>query len=129
MACDLHQLGLQKLKLCQHDGTPLLEKAPLILLQTPAVIAIDSKQAPGNDHHSNGSAYNLHPSCCKHATEQCLQVLAFYQHLGMPLPEVPPLMLVETSALDAAESKEGRGSSHHGHGPVFHTRGLTLTAE
>ena len=59
----------------------------------------------------------------------CLQVLAFFQHLGMPLPEVPPLMLVETSALNAAESKEGRGSDHHNHGPVFHTRGLTLTAE
>lgn len=56
------------------------------------------------------------------------QVLAFYQQLGMPLPEVPPLMLVETSALNAAEDKEGR-SQGHSHGPVFHTRGLTLTAE
>ena len=46
----------------------------------------------------------------------------------MPLPEVPPLMLVETSALNAAEDKEGRSGGHN-HGPVFHTRGLTLTAE
>ena len=47
----------------------------------------------------------------------------------MPLPEVPPLMLVETSALNAAEDKEGRAGTGHNHGPVFHTRGLTLTAE
>lgn len=49
--------------------------------------------------------------------------------MGMPLPEKPPLMLVETSALNAAEEKEGRTGSGHNHGPVFHTRGLTLTVE
>ena len=57
-----------------------------------------------------------------------MQVLGFFQHLGMPLPEAPPLMLVETSALNAAEDKEGRSGGHN-HGPVFHTRGLTLTVE
>lgn len=49
--------------------------------------------------------------------------------MGMALPEKPPLMLVETSALNAAEEKEGRTGSGHSHGPVFHTRGLTLTVE
>ena len=58
-----------------------------------------------------------------------MQILRFYQHMGMALPEKPPLMLVETSALNAAEEKEGRAGSGHDHGPVFHTRGLTLTVE
>ena len=58
-----------------------------------------------------------------------VQILGFYQHMGMALPEKPPLMLVETSALNAAEEKEGRAGSGHEHGPVFHTRGLTLTVE
>ena len=49
--------------------------------------------------------------------------------MGMALPEKPPLMLVETSALNDAEEKEGRTGSGHSHGPVFHTRGLTLTVE
>ncbi|KAL3138373.1 hypothetical protein ABBQ32_006175 [Trebouxia sp. C0010 RCD-2024] len=57
------------------------------------------------------------------------QILRFYHHKGMALPEEPPLMLVETSALNAAEEKEGRSGTGHDHGPVFHTRGLTLTVE
>lgn len=47
----------------------------------------------------------------------------------MALPEKPPLMLVEAGALNEAEEREGRSGSGHSHGPVFHTRGLTLTAE
>ena len=35
-------------------------------------------------------------------------ILAFYQSLGMPLPAKPPLMLVENTALNDAEGKEGR---------------------
>lgn len=58
-----------------------------------------------------------------------MQILRFYHHMGMALPEKPPLMLVETSALNAAEEKEGRTGAGHNHGPVFHTRGLTLTVE
>ena len=58
-----------------------------------------------------------------------MQILGFYQRMGMALPEKPPLMLVETSALNEAEEKEGRSGNGHDHGPVFHTRGLTLTVE
>lgn len=57
------------------------------------------------------------------------QVLSFYQHMGMALPEKPPLMMVESSALNEAEEREGRSGGGHQHGPVFHTRGLTLTVE
>ena len=51
--------------------------------------------------------------------------------MGMALPEKPPLMMVESSALNDAEEREGRsgGGHSHSHGPVFHTRGLTLTVE
>jgi hypothetical protein len=56
-------------------------------------------------------------------------ILAFYQHMGMPLPERPPLMLVEGSALNEAENKEGRHTADNQKAPVFHTRGLTLTVE
>ena len=58
-----------------------------------------------------------------------VQVLSFYSHLGMALPEKPPLMMVESAALNEAEEREGRSSGGHSHGPVFHTRGLTLTVE
>jgi hypothetical protein len=51
-------------------------------------------------------------------------VLMFYQSLGMPLPQKPPLMLVESGALNAAEDREGMG---HRQGPIFHTRGLCLS--
>ena len=47
----------------------------------------------------------------------------------MSLPEKPPLMMVESSALNEAEEREGRAGGGHSHGPIFHTRGLTLTAE
>lgn len=49
--------------------------------------------------------------------------------MGMALPEKPPLMMVESSALNDAEEREGRSGGGHSHGPVFHTRGLTLTVE
>ena len=49
--------------------------------------------------------------------------------MGMALPEKPPLMMVESAALNEAEEKEGRSGKGHSHGPVFHTRGLTLTVE
>lgn len=58
-----------------------------------------------------------------------LQILSFYQRMGMALPEKPPLMMVESSALNEAEEQEGRSGGGHSHGPVFHTRGLTLTVE
>ncbi len=60
-----------------------------------------------------------------------VQILSFYQRMGMALPEKPPLMMVESSALNDAEEREGRsgGGHSHSHGPVFHTRGLTLTVE
>ncbi len=35
-------------------------------------------------------------------------VLAFYHSMSMPLPVQPPLMLVESSALNEAEGREGR---------------------
>ena len=38
----------------------------------------------------------------------------------------PPLMLVESGALNEAEDREG---GHRHDGPVFHTRGLTLSEE
>ncbi|DBA99972.1 TPA: hypothetical protein ACH3X1_013844 [Trebouxia sp. C0004] len=57
------------------------------------------------------------------------QILSFYQRMGMALPEKPPLMMVESSALNDAEEREGRSGGGHSHGPVFHTRGLTLTVE
>ena len=43
-----------------------------------------------------------------------------------PLPVRPPLMLVESGALNDAEGRE-RGHKHDG--PIFHTRGLTLSEE
>jgi len=51
-------------------------------------------------------------------------VLYFFESLSMPLPVRPPLMLVESSALNDAEDKEGIA---HRQGPVFHTRGLCLS--
>ena len=42
------------------------------------------------------------------------------------LPVRPPLMLVESGALNEAEDREG---GHKHDGPVFHTRGLTLSEE
>ncbi len=50
------------------------------------------------------------------------QVLAFYERLGMPLPERVPLMLVDGPALNEAGTREGARPG----GPSFHTRGLTL---
>jgi len=49
-------------------------------------------------------------------------VLAFYERLGMPLPERVPLMLVDGPALNEAGTREGARPG----GPAFHTRGLTL---
>ena len=58
-----------------------------------------------------------------------LQILAFYQRMGLPLPEKPPLLLVEGSALNEAEGRQGRHTHDGKQGPVFHTRGLCLTVE
>ena len=62
------------------------------------------------------------------------QVLAFFAKLGMPLPERPPLLLVDSESLGNAREKEGDcshvqppGSSPAPtSGPVLHTRGLCL---
>ncbi|KAI3438174.1 hypothetical protein D9Q98_000611 [Chlorella vulgaris] len=55
-------------------------------------------------------------------------VLSFYAKIGMPLPVVPPMMLVDSGALNDAEGQE-TGGKGRGLGPVFHVRGLTLTEE
>ncbi|KAL4452310.1 hypothetical protein ABPG75_007972 [Micractinium tetrahymenae] len=55
-------------------------------------------------------------------------VLAFYASLGLSLPTVPPMMLVDSGALNEAEGQETHGRGRGG-GPVFHVRGLTLTEE
>ncbi|PRW57394.1 DA1-related 1-like [Chlorella sorokiniana] len=55
-------------------------------------------------------------------------VLSYFASLGMALPAVPPMMLVDSSALNDAEAQETRGRGRGG-GPVFHVRGLTLTEE
>lgn len=55
-------------------------------------------------------------------------VLAFYDGLGLSLPTVPPMMLVDSGALNEAEGQETHGRGRGG-GPVFHVRGLTLTEE
>lgn len=60
--------------------------------------------------------------------------MEFFEGMGMKLPVKPPLMLVDSTALNSAEEREaqptvgagGRGGRCGG-GPVFHTRGLTLT--
>lgn len=60
--------------------------------------------------------------------------MEFFEGMGMKLPVKPPLMLVDSTALNSAEEREaqptggagGRGG-RRGSGPVFHTRGLTLT--
>jgi Protein DA1 len=44
----------------------------------------------------------------------------------MPLPAIPPLLLVQSSALNNAEAQETSGRGRGG-GPIFHTRGLCLT--
>jgi hypothetical protein len=45
--------------------------------------------------------------------------------MAMPLPVKPPLVLVEVSALNEAEVREGRQTVDRA-APAFHTRGLTL---
>lgn len=62
------------------------------------------------------------------------QIMEFFEAMGMKLPVKPPLMMVDSTALNSAEEREalptdgagGRGGRRGG-GPVFHTRGLTLT--
>ena len=62
------------------------------------------------------------------------QVLAFFTKLGMPLPERPPLLLVDSESLGNAREVEGDCSHGQPHsspgaptaGPVLHTRGLCL---
>ncbi|CAL8462861.1 g2395 [Coccomyxa elongata] len=64
------------------------------------------------------------------------KIMEFFEGMGMKLPVKPPLMLVDSTALNSAEEREaqptggagGRGGRRGG-GPVFHTRGLTLTQE
>ncbi len=68
-----------------------------------------------------------------------LQIMTFFEGMGMRLPVKPPLMLVDSAALNSAEAVEhrpagnggggGGGRRGDGSGPVFHTRGLTLTQE
>ena len=49
-----------------------------------------------------------------------MQILAFYASMGMRLPDKPPLLLVEPSALESAEVREGRHEtiSHNSEAPV-----------
>ncbi|KAK9817482.1 hypothetical protein WJX74_001651 [Apatococcus lobatus] len=68
------------------------------------------------------------PACQPLYTE----IISFFAGMGMTLPENPPLMLVESSALN--EVAEGRlgpgpaaGSNSSSAGATFHTRGLTMT--
>ena len=49
-------------------------------------------------------------------------MLAFYERLGMPLPQRVPLVLVDGPCLNEAMTREGQRPG----GPTFHTRGLTL---
>jgi hypothetical protein len=52
-------------------------------------------------------------------------ILDFYLRQGMQLPAIPPLSLVDNSALNnAATDQEGANRTD---GPIFHTRGLCLT--
>eukprot|EP00798_Chlamydomonas_sp_ICE-L_P014317 gene14317-20301_t len=51
------------------------------------------------------------------------EVIAFYRDMGMPLPTIPPLLLVDGKTLHEFSGKEGRESEG---GPVFHIRGLCL---
>ncbi|EIE27209.1 hypothetical protein COCSUDRAFT_11485, partial [Coccomyxa subellipsoidea C-169] len=68
------------------------------------------------------------------------KIMTFFEGMGMRLPVKPPLMLVDSAALNSAEAVEhrpagngggggGGGRRGDGSGPVFHTRGLTLTQE
>ena len=47
---------------------------------------------------------------------------SFYAGLGLSLPVVPPMMLVDSGALNEAEGRETHGRGRGG-GPVFHVRG------
>ena len=49
-----------------------------------------------------------------------MQILEFYASMGMQLPDKPPLLLVEPSALESAEAREGRHDtiSHNSEAPV-----------
>jgi hypothetical protein len=55
-------------------------------------------------------------------------VLSLYASFGMALPTRPPLLLVESAALNEA-SHTDKGPCGKKDGPVFHTRGLTLSEE
>ncbi|GBF95244.1 hypothetical protein Rsub_08275 [Raphidocelis subcapitata] len=52
------------------------------------------------------------------------EVLEFFKAQGMPHPYAPPLLLVESSVLEAHASQEGRAGGAEG--PVFHVRGLCV---
>lgn len=59
-------------------------------------------------------------------------VMRLYASFGMPLPTRPPLILVESAALNEAASREqhtGQGGLPRADGPQFHTRGLCLSEE
>ncbi|KAK9863197.1 hypothetical protein WJX84_000665 [Apatococcus fuscideae] len=59
------------------------------------------------------------------------EIISFFAGMGMHLPERPPLMLVESSALnEVAKGRHGSGpmsGSSSSAGATFHTRGLTMT--
>lgn len=59
-------------------------------------------------------------------------ILQLYRSFGMPLPTRPPLILVESAALNEASSRErcpDHGRALADEGPQFHTRGLCLSEE
>ena len=53
-----------------------------------------------------------------YAIRAVLQVLQFYESMNMRVPNKPPLLLVESSALESAEAREGRSNAGHRHGPA-----------
>ena len=67
----------------------------------------------------------LHRQCCSNVLV-CSTLQTELRCFMQPLPMRPPLMLVESGALNEAEDREG---GHRHDGPVFHTRGLTLSEE
>ena len=63
-----------------------------------------------------------------------MQVLAFLREMGLFLPQQPPLMLVDESALNEAGTRQGAerpvpDPAPSGGAASLHTRGLTLTQE
>ena len=57
--------------------------------------------------HFKGEQTDVHAQC------PVLQVLQFYEGMHMRVPNKPPLLLVESSALESAEAREGRCNAGH----------------